>query len=58
MLGAKQPGYLQELAQDHAVAIDLENKRLQAQAVDPEAEITSLTGNPWGDGVTPGDRQS
>ena len=46
VLSAKQPGYLQELAKDHAAAIDLEIERLQAQAAELEAEITGLTGNP------------
>ena len=45
VLSAKQPGYLQEIAKDHAAAIDLEIERLQEQASELEAEINDLTGN-------------
>lgn len=48
VLSAKKAGYLQELAKDHAAAIDLEIERLQAKAAELEAEIKDLTGNAEG----------
>ena len=46
MQASERSGCWQELAKDHAAAIDLEIERLQAQAAELEAEITGLTGNP------------
>ena len=46
ILSTKRSDYLQEIAKDHATAIDFEIERLQAKAAELDAEIKDLTGNP------------
>ena len=44
VLSAKQPGYLQAVAKDHTMAIELEIERMEAAALDLKNEIIELTG--------------
>ena len=46
VLSTKRAGYLQELAKEHAAAIDLEIAQLKTQADALETEINELTGTP------------
>jgi DNA polymerase III epsilon subunit-like protein len=46
VLSTKRAGYLEELAKEHAAAIDLEIEQLKTQADALETEINELTGTP------------